>query len=123
MRWRGLPCIAALACCACTAPGITADTPKTVRAHPLPSYQIHEECFRLEPGDRVEYGFASSEPVGFNLHYQAGSAVVMPVAREGSLEDAGIYVALIAHDYCLMWEAGPAGAMIDYRIRIRPRDF
>ncbi len=29
---------------------------------------------------------------------------------------------MIAHDYCLMWEAGPAGAMIDYRIRIKPRD-
>ena len=122
MRWGGLPWVAALAFCGCTAPAITADAPKTVRARPLPSYQIHEECFRLEPGDRVEYGFASTEPVEFNLHYHAGSAVVMPVAREGSLEDAGIYAAMFAHDYCLMWEAGPAGAMIDYRIRIKPRD-
>jgi hypothetical protein len=121
MRSGGLPWVAALVFCGCTAPGITADEPKTVRAYPLPSYQIHEECFRLEPGDRVEYGFASTEPVGFNLHYHGGSAVVMPVARESSLEDAGIYVAMIAHDYCLMWEAGPAGAMIDYRIRIKPR--
>jgi hypothetical protein len=122
MRSGGLSWVATLVLCGCTAPGITADAPKTVRAHPLPSYQIHEECFQLEPGDRVEYGFASTEPVGFNLHYHAGSAVVMPVAREGSLEDAGIYVAMIAHDYCLTWEAGPAGAMIDYRIRIKPRD-
>jgi hypothetical protein len=122
MRSGGLRCVAALVFCGCTTPGITPDAPKTVRAHPLPSYQIHEECFRLEPGDRVEYGFASTEPVGFNLHYRAGSAAVMPVAREGSLEDAGIYVAMIAQDYCLMWEAGPAGAMIDYRIRIKPRD-
>jgi hypothetical protein len=122
MRWGGLPCIAALAFCGCIAPGVTADAPKTVRAHPLPSYQIHEECFRLEPGDRVEYGFASTEPVEFNLHYHAGSAVVIPVARGGALEDAGIYVALFAHDYCLTWEAGPAGAMIDYRIRVTLRD-
>ena len=122
MRLGDLPCVAALVFCGCTAPGITADAPKTVRAHPLPPYQIHEECFRLEPGDRVEYGFASTEPVEFNLHYHAGSAVVTPMAREGSLEDAGIYVAMIAHDYCLTWEAGPAGAMIDYRIRIKPRD-
>jgi len=121
MSWRGLACIAALASCACTAPGITADTPKTVRAHPLPSYQIHEECVTLDPGDRVEYAFESDEPVAFNLHYREGSAVVMPVVRDGSREDAGVYVARIAHDYCLTWEAGPAGATIDYRIRVRPR--
>jgi hypothetical protein len=122
LKWANAPCIAALALCGCAAPGITADAPKIVRAHPLPSYQIHEECFTLNPGDRVEYGFASTEPVAFNLHYHAGSADVMPVVRDGSREDAGIYEARIPHDYCLMWEAGPAGAMIDYRIRIRPRD-
>ena len=44
----------------------------------------------------------------------------MPVVRDGSLEDAGVYVARIAHDYCLTWEAGPVGAMIDYRIRVKP---
>jgi hypothetical protein len=121
MRWRGLSCIAALASCACIAPGITADTPKTVRAHPLPSYQIHEECVTLQPGDRVEYTFESDEPVAFNLHYREGSAVVMPVVRDGSREDAGVYVARIAHAYCLTWEAGPAGATIDYRIRVKPR--
>jgi hypothetical protein len=38
-----------------------------VRAHPLPSYQIHEECFRLDEGDRVEFRFESTEPVDFNL--------------------------------------------------------
>ena len=121
MRWGGLPWVAALAFCGCTAPAITADAPKTVRAHPLPSYQIHEECVTLDPGDRVEYAFESDEPVAFNLHYREGSAVVMPVVRDGSREDAGVYVARIAHDYCLTWEAGPAGATIDYRIRVRPR--
>ena len=45
----------------------------------------------------------------------------MPVVRDSSLEDAGVYVARIAHDYCLTWEAGPGGAMIDYRIRVKPR--
>ena len=43
----------------------------------------------------------------------------MPVVREKSREDAGFYAAQIAQDYCLMWEAGPVGAMIDYRIRVR----
>ena len=45
---------------------------------------------------------------------------VMPLVREKSREDAGIYSVRIAEDYCLMWEAGAAGATIDYRIRVRP---
>jgi hypothetical protein len=105
----------------CAAPVITAGTPKVVRAHPLPSYQIHEECLKLEPGDRVQYEFESTAPVDFNVHYHDGNAVVMPVVREKSRADAGIYVVQIAQDYCLMWEAGAPGAMIDYRIGVRPR--
>jgi hypothetical protein len=115
-------CVATLALCGCAAPLIAANAPKTVRAHPLPSYQIHEECAKLKPGDRVEYGFESTEPVDFNVHYHEGSAVVMPVVREKSLGDAGVYAARIAHDYCLTWEAGAAGATIDYRIRVKPGD-
>ena len=107
----------ALAGCAAT---MTAGEVKVVRAHPLPSYQIHEECFRLAEGDRVEFRFESTEPVDFNLHYHEGNAVVMPISREKSRSDAGVYVARIAQDYCLMWESGAAGALIDYRISIKP---
>ena len=98
----------------------TAGDPRIVKAHPVPSYQIHEECFKLKEGDRVEFRFESTEPVDFNIHYHEGPAVVMPISREKSREDAGIYVARIAQDYCLMWEAGAAGALIDYRILIKP---
>jgi len=120
MRSGLLPNAVVLALCGCAAP-ISSDTPKVVRALPVPSYQIHEECLRLEPGDRVEYGFESTEPVDFNVHYHEGNAVVMPVVRDKSREDAGFYAVQIAQDYCLMWEAGAAGAMIDYRIRVRRR--
>jgi hypothetical protein len=109
----------AMALAGCAAP-MTAGEVKVVRAHPLPSYQIHEECFRLAEGDRVEFRFESTEPVDFNLHYHEGHAVVMPISREKSSEHAGIYVATLAQDYCLMWEAGAAGALIDYRISIKP---
>ena len=109
----------ALALCGCTVPLITADTPKSVRGQPIAPYEWHEECLHLEAGDRVDYSFESSEPVSFNIHYHEGNAVVMPLVREQSREDAGIYSASITQDYCLMWEAGAAGAMIDYRIRVR----
>lgn len=110
--------IGALAFCGCATAPLSG--PKIVRAHPLPSYQIHEECFTLNAGDRVDFAFESTEPVDFNLHYRQGQAVIMPISREKSREGAGVYAATIARDYCLTWEAGAAGASIDYRILIKP---
>jgi hypothetical protein len=122
MRSVGALFGAMLALGGCAAPHLAADASKVVRAQPLPPYQIHEECLRLGPGDRVEFRFDSTEPVDFNVHYHEGKSVVMPLVREKSRGDAGIYVAQIAQDYCLMWEAGTPGAVIDYRVRVKPRD-
>lgn len=98
------------------------NAPRIVQGAALPSYQILEECYTLKAGDRLEYRFESAEPVDFNLHYREGGAVVMPVSRERSLEAAGVYVVQIAQDYCLMWEAGAAGTVLDYRLRVRRAD-
>jgi hypothetical protein len=95
------------------------DAPKIVQGYAIASYQIHEECVSLRPGERLEYRFESAEPVDFNIHYHEGNAVVTPLVREKSREDAGMYSVRIAQDYCLRWEAGAAGAIIDYRIRVR----
>jgi hypothetical protein len=104
--------------CATTTP--PTGEPKVVRRHPLPSYQIHEECFKLRDGDRVEFRFESTEPVDFNIHYHEGQAVLMPISREKTREYAGVYVARLMQDYCLMWEASAAGSLIDYRILVKP---
>ena len=119
MSARAPPGIVAFVLVGCATPN-AADAPKMVQGYPLPSYQIHEECLALKPGDRLEYRFESTEPVDFNVHYHEGNAVVMPLVREKSREDAGVYSVRIAQDYCLMWEAGAAGASIDYRFRVRP---
>lgn len=95
------------------------ETPKVVQGHPLPPYQFHEECVRLAPGDRLDYAFEASEPVAFNIHYHDGAAVLLPVNREQVRTDAGVFAPVLAQDYCLMWEAGAAGVLIDYRIRVR----
>jgi hypothetical protein len=108
------------ALCACSAPLITADAPKNVAGKPLHPYELHEECVELEPGGRVEYAYESTEPVDFNIQFHDGDTVVMPVVREHSRADAGVYASPFAQHYCLMWEAGPAGASIDYRIRVKP---
>ena len=114
--------MAAFSLCGCMAP-ISPDNPVTVRGHPLPPYEVHEECLRLEQGERVEFAFESTEPVDFNIHYHEGKIVVMPLTRDKSSGDAGVFATPVAQDYCLMWEAGRAGALLDYRIRLRRAGF
>jgi hypothetical protein len=114
--------LAALPLCACTVALVTADAPKNVHAQPVNPYEWHEECLHLGAGDRVEYAFEATEPVDFNIHYHEGNIVVMPIVREKTRTDAGVFTSPGKQDYCLMWEAGGAGALIDYRVRLRPTD-
>ncbi len=107
----------ALAGCAAT-PAIEPGKPLEVRAHPLPPYEIHEECASLHPGDRLHYRFESRAPLAFNIHYHEGKAVVMPVTRERATADEGTFVPLGAHVYCLMWEAGAEGTTVDFAVRL-----
>jgi hypothetical protein len=109
--------IALLAACAAPA-AIEPGRPHEVRAHPLPPYQVHEECVRLLPGDRLHWRFASTAPLAFNIHYHDDKVVVMPVTRERASADEGVFAPRIAQDYCLMWEAGVEGTTIDYTIRL-----
>jgi hypothetical protein len=110
-------CVALAACAAQQVVG--PDQPKEVRDQPLTPYAIHEECVRMAAGDRIDYEFGATEPVDFNIHYHDANAVVAPVVREKSTADSGIFVPRIGQQYCLMWEAGPAGALLDYRVRLR----
>lgn len=106
-----------LAGCAAT-PAIEPGRPLEVRAHPLPPYEVHEECASLRPGDRLHYRFESTAPLAFNIHFHEGRAVVMPVTRDRATSDEGTFVPLAARDYCLMWEAGAEGTTIDYAVRL-----
>ena len=110
---------AALSLCACVQAPISADAPKTVRGHPLPPFGTLEECLRLERGERAHFAFESTEPVNFSIRYRDGPAVVMPVVREQSRGDAGVFAPPLERDYCLAWEAGPAGASLDYLVRVK----
>jgi hypothetical protein len=110
---------ALLALASCVAvPAIDPGRPLEVRAHPLPPYQVHEECASLRHGDRLHYRFESTAPLAFNIHFHEGKAVVMPVTRERVTADEGTFVPLVAQEYCLMWEAGAQGTTIDYAVRL-----
>jgi hypothetical protein len=111
--------LAALTLCACAENPLVSGQPKVVEKLAIAPYAIHEDCAPLALGDRLDYRFASTEPVAFNIHYHEGNAVVMPISREGATSDAGIFAPRIAEGYCLMWEAGATGAVLDYRIVLR----
>lgn len=113
-----LPLLLALG--ACTTPFVTATTPRSVTGHPIMPNEWHEECMHLEVGDRVEFAFESTQPVDFNIHYHEGKAIVIPISRNMTRGDSGVFASQIVQDYCLMWEAGVTGAIIDYRIRLKP---
>ena len=41
-----------------------------------------------------------------------------PISRDDVLEFAGIFQVTLDKRYCLQWEAGQQGALLDYRIRL-----
>jgi hypothetical protein len=117
---RLLAALGATAMAAGCAAGLTwPQAPLSIAGDPLPPFGIHEQCARLGPGDKFEYAFESSEPVHFNVHYHEGNTVVMPITRDETRNEAGVFPVLLEQDYCAMWEAGSAGALIDYRLRVR----
>ena len=109
----------ALGGCAST-PAITPGVPRVVPRVVIHPYESHKECVRLAPGDRVDYQYESSAPLKFDIGYREGDNLLMPVVRGPSASASGTYEVLLAHQYCMTWEAGPPGAIIRYRILVRP---
>ncbi|MEO8676601.1 MAG: hypothetical protein ABI569_13570 [Casimicrobiaceae bacterium] len=104
----------------CAATPLTAEAPRIVKGMALPPYEIREDCVRLAQGDRLDYTFDATEPVAFEIRYREGAAALSPIARGFVRSDAGVYQAPFAREFCLVWEAGNAGALVDYRLRLRP---
>jgi hypothetical protein len=114
----------ALALTACAAPTIREGAPLVVTDRVIAPHDSHETCVKLVPGDRLDYQFKAKSPVAFNIHYHEGKVIVMPISRDGTTSDAGIFVPRYAQEYCLMWEAGPDGTFLDYRVTLNrgPRE-
>lgn len=110
----------AAALSACAGPAIVAGEPHVVPRAVIAPYAMREECARLAVGDRLDYRYDSSAPVDFDIHYHEDNAILAPVVRERSTSDSGTFEAQVARDYCLLWQAGPPGAIISYRVMLRP---
>ena len=116
---RALGVASAVLTTACTTPPLAPDVPHAVDRLPLTPYAEHEACFDGIPGDRLDYRWQTSEPVDFDIRYREGGAVVAPIVRERSRGASGIFEVRLRERYCLHWQAGNAGAFVDYRLVLR----
>ena len=74
--------------------------------------KAHEECLRVEAGQKRRYYWKSNAPVDFNIHYHRADDVFYPVKRERMRGDGGTFAAKSGEDYCWMWTS-KAGAKIE----------
>ena len=82
----------------------------------LAAKQSHEECMRLEKGDKRRYHWKSDAPVDFNIHYHKQSEVFYPVKRDGMRGDGGTFSARAGEEYCWMWTARSSPAKIEGQV-------
>ena len=119
MRVPSAAVLLALGVANCTTPPIAPGEPRVVDRVVVSPYQSHDECMRLARGDRLDWRYESSEPLGFQHPLPRRQRRMSPVVRERSTTDAGTFEARLDEDYCLTWESGPPGAIIGYRILLR----
>lgn len=109
---------AALAVTACAADTLVGDEPRALKGVAIAPFEFHEECASLMAGDRVDYRFEVQPAVYFEIYYKDGLAHVASVNRNDTTGDSGIFPALQARRYCLRWDAGRQGAVLDLRVRV-----
>jgi len=113
----------ALPLAACAAPDtLVPDEPRTATEFAIAPYEFHEECATLAAGDRIDSRFESQAPVTFQIYYKEGITFISTVNREDVRESAGIFNVPAPRRYCVRWDAGQQGALVDFRIRVlRPK--
>ena len=107
-----------LALSACASEPLKPGMPREVAGYRINPYELHEECVKMVPGDVLDYQFTTQRPVAFNIHYHEGKSVILPVSRNNVSADEGTFQPLTPQVYCLMWEAGREGAILDYRVKL-----
>jgi hypothetical protein len=112
--------------CACVAtacaapPPIAAGVPRIVDGLTIAPYETHEACVSMQAGERLDWRYESTTPLSFEIHYREGNAVLAPVVRADTAADSGTFEARLRENYCAFWEAGRSGAIVSYRMLLRP---
>ena len=69
------------------------------------SGRVHEECMKLDKGERRRYDWKADAKVDFNIHYHEGKEVFYPVKRNATAKGKGTFRAKVAQEYCWMWSS------------------
>ena len=80
---------------------------------------LHEECVKLDAGEKRKYYWKSDAAVDFNIHYHEGPEVFFPVKRDAMRGDGGVFTAKIAQDYCWMWTARDKPVKLEGRVETK----
>lgn len=104
---------------ACASAPIDPTAPRVFSGVRIAPYEQHEDCVTLADGDRLDFRFDAQFPVDFEVRYREGAIVIIPLSRERTREYAAVFAATAQRVYCLAWEAGPQGSILDYRVRVR----
>jgi hypothetical protein len=107
---------AALETIACATAPDRLEVPKVVIGLDLAPYAVYEECVLLQAGQRIGYLFRAAGPLAFNIHFHDGNAVIEPVSAASTQGESGEFSADRDQTYCLMWEAGAGGSVLEYRV-------
>ncbi len=113
---RAVVLTALLGIVACATPPDRLDAPKVVVGLEISPYGVYEECVELQAGRRVGYLFRAAIPLAFNVHFHDGNAVIEPISVASTQGESGEFAADRDQTYCLMWEAGAGGSVLDYRV-------
>ena len=100
----------------CAAAPDRLEVPRVVVGLDLTPYAVYEECVLLQAGQRIGYLFRAATPLAFNIHFHDGNAVIEPVSTASTQEESGEFSADRDQTYCLMWEAGAGGSVLEYRV-------
>jgi hypothetical protein len=104
---------------ACAAPDtLVVDEPRTATEFAIAPYEFHEECATLQRGDRIDYRWEAQAPVAFQIYYKEGITFISTVSRDDVRESSGVFSVPAARRYCVRWDAGQQGALVDFRIRV-----
>jgi len=108
--------VAVLGTAACATAPDRLEVPKVVVGLDISPYVVYEQCVLLQAGDRIGYLFRATVPLAFNIHFHDANAVIEPISAASTQGESGEFSADRDQIYCLMWEAGAGGSVLDYRV-------
>ncbi len=88
----------------------------------LPPSKIHEECFRLNQNQILDYVFEASKPLEFNLHHHMDNEVIYPIPSIDIAAKKGRFTPKIKKVYCLMWTNAQLETVdLNYQLQIKKK--